>query len=102
MKYFNIIKEVFEKKGITEVGLIKVEDLLVQKEHILKDIDRYRSCIVFCIPYKTRNNTPDNISKYAAVYDYHYFLKTFLKTSLKSSRQDFPMRTSLGFATIRR
>ncbi len=97
MKYFNIIKEVFEKRGITEFGLIKVEDLLVQKEHILKDIDRYRSCIIFCIPYKTRNNCPDNISKYAAVYDYHYFFKDFSQSIVEELKARFPAEDFVGF-----
>ena len=98
MIHFYKIKNIFEKHGITEVGLIKTDQLIFQKEYLLKNAERYKSCIVFCIPYRSENNKPDNISKYAAVYDYHLFFKLFYGQIVVDLKREFPNDDFIGFS----
>ena len=98
MIHFDRIKNIFEKHGITEIGIIASDQLIFQKEYLLKDIEKYKSCIVFCIPYRSKNNTPDNISKYAAVYDYHLFFKLFFDQIFIDLKNAFPNDDFIGFS----
>ena len=97
MKSFELIKKIFEDRNITEVGIVQSRHLIFQKKYLLNDFEQYKSCIVFCIPYKTPNNNPDNISKYSAVYDYHLFFKCFFEDISVELKKAFPQHNFIGF-----
>lgn len=92
------IKKIFQNYSITEIGILPTSCLLYQKDHLLKNKDLFKSCIVFCIPYRTENNTPDNISKYSAIYDYHYYFKEFYENISSELSVAFPEEQFIGFS----
>lgn len=98
MKNIEIIKNIFEKENVYEVGFCSLNDLVFQKDHLLNNRDLYKSCIVFCIPYLAKDNNPKNLSKYAAVLDYHYFFKTLMDKIIPSLKSSFPNDDFIGFS----
>lgn len=68
------IKAIINKSGIKDVGFCSFEKV---KNHLLDCRAKQRipnnakTVITFVFPYKTKETPPENISRYAAVPDYH-------------------------------
>ena len=57
-----------------------------------------RSVIVFAFPYKVKEEKPFNISRYAAVKDYHKVLEKYLENYCCALKKEFPLNDFVWFA----
>ena len=70
----SIIRALFKKHDITELGFIPFETVKTNPSKSLP-ITSPKTLICFLMPYKTKKNTASYISKYAAVKDYHLYAR---------------------------
>ncbi len=69
---FEKIKSILQEEGITQIGMIKIDDCDIINQRILPEWAK--SAIMFSIPYRSTTETPkDGFSEYARIYDYHKF-----------------------------
>ena len=87
---FNIIKDILKCEGITNVGMIPINECEIINERILpKDA---KSAILFSIPYRSSTSKPtDGFSEYARIYDYHKFTQELYGRTIEA------MKNKTGF-----
>lgn len=56
-----------------------------------------QSIILFVFPYKVKENPPENISRYAAVDDYHPIVEKYLKECCEILQNAFPQNKFIPF-----
>ncbi len=87
------IAAIFFKHGITEVGFCGFDTV---RDHLLdcrakKRIPEGAKSILLCLfPYKVKEQKPKNISRYAAVPDYHGVCGAKLSEVAKALQKNFP------------
>lgn len=97
MKNVESILSVLASYGIDEVDFLDASLLTIINDRLLKDFS-CRTCILFTIPYNTKENNPTLISKYASPRDYHYFCNELFEKVLPELEDIFPNHQFLGFA----
>ena len=90
------IKQILNRWQINEIAFLDCTKLFVINEKYLKNYD-FKTCILFIIPYRTTENNPKWISKYAAPLDYHYFCKEMFECVEAELKQHFPDTVFKGF-----
>lgn len=91
------IKNIFKSFNINEIATISINELIIQKPHLLNRED-YLSCIFFIVPYNTAENQPHLISKYAVPQDYHLFFNELYKKLIPILENEFPNDRFIGFS----
>ena len=85
------IKEIFYEADIKDVGFCSFDDIkddLLECRALSRIPKNAKSVIVCLFPYKVKDNPPENISRYAAVPDYHKVCGEILRNvTLKLSEQ---------------
>ncbi len=56
-----------------------------------------KSIIIFAFPYKVKNEKPLNLSRYAAVKDYHEVVENFLNGYCIALKKEFPQNSFVPF-----
>ena len=84
----SIIRALFKKHDITELGFIPFETVKTNPSKSLP-ITSPKTLICFLMPYKTKKNTASYISKYAAVKDYHLYARRLFSYILPELRELF-------------
>ncbi|MDD4164323.1 MAG: 4Fe-4S double cluster binding domain-containing protein [Eubacteriales bacterium] len=71
----NKIKCIFADEGIDQTGVISAESFEIINPHLLPAGMRINSCIVFLVPYKTKDKNTDSfgVADFARSMDYHAF-----------------------------
>lgn len=91
------ISQVLSKWNINEIAFLDCADLPIINQRHMHNFE-FRTCILFIIPYRTAENNPKWISKYAAPLDYHYFCKEMFNSVIAELKQHFPDAVFKGFA----
>lgn len=88
----NKITEIVNKNGILDVGFLKFSEI---ENHLLDCRAKSRipknakSIIILLFPYKVKNEKPKNISRYAAVPDYHNVCGRYLENITADLKREF-------------
>ena len=78
----NKIIKISRDCGIEDIGFCsfsKVEDKLLDCAAKKRIPENAKTIILFLFPYKVKEEKPQNISRYAAVPDYHRVAKVYLE-----------------------
>lgn len=89
----NIIKGEY---GVCSFDTVK--DHLINCRNIDKIPENPQSIILFTFPYKVKEEKPVNISRYAAVPDYHPIIMESLENQIKSLKTAYPNNKFVAFA----
>lgn len=92
---YNFLTEIFKNKGIEFYGFcdfLNFENELFECSAKRRLPENSKTVITMLFPYKVKNDKPKNISRYAAVEDYHFVVGEILKDIveiLKEKYNDF-------------
>ncbi len=90
------IKELMSASGIPDTAVCEfgfVKDRLLPCRATARLPENPKSIIMAAFPYKVREEAPENISRYAAVKDYHIVCKGLLERAAEICRAEFPHNT---------
>ncbi len=80
------IKDILRNEGITNVGMLSIEDCDIINARILP-VDA-KSAILFSIPYRSVSEIPeDGFSEYARIYDYHKFCSNLYERTISLMKE---------------
>ncbi len=74
-----------------------VEDKLINCRNKEKLPNNAKSIILFAFPYKINDEKPKNISRYAAVADYHIIVMEYLNSIIDDLKKEYPNNKFVGF-----
>ncbi|MDD2269721.1 MAG: 4Fe-4S double cluster binding domain-containing protein [Eubacteriales bacterium] len=97
MKVTDTIEKILKDNGIEEFAFVKTSELKIINQRLLNNVD-YQTCILFIIPYNTRDNKPTFISKYSVPRDYHLFSSQLFNAVIPKLEEKFPNEIFKGFA----
>ena len=86
------VKKLLFHKDIYNVGFCRFSDV---KDHLIDCRAKSRipngakTVIMVFFPYRTKKEKPQNISRYAAVPDYHKICGRYLEEGIKALREEF-------------
>ena len=95
------VERIFKENGIGEVGFCAFDTV---KEHLLpcraaaRLPENAKSILICLFPYKVKEEPPENISRYAAVPDYHTVCGAKLEKAVKALDRRFPQNRFVWFA----
>lgn len=95
------VDELMLSEGIELTGAVPLSECTVTRDHLLKKAGIVAgTCIVFAIPYLSRNadTAVRNVSAYAVSRDYHLFVKQLSERLLPRLRERFPDNRFAFFA----
>ncbi len=75
----------------------KLKDNLIKCRKISEIPENAQSVIVFAFPYKVKKEKPLNISRYAAVTDYHIVVENFLNSYCSALKKEFKNNAFVPF-----
>lgn len=75
----------------------EVKDKLINCRKISEIPENAKSIIVFAFPYKVKEEKPLNISRYAAVTDYHVVVENFLNSYCSALKKEFKNNAFVPF-----
>ncbi len=87
------IKEIFKEVGILDVGFCSfdsISDKLLECRAKARLPENAKTVIIAVFPYKAEQNPPENISRYAAVADYHPICINYLEKAKEKLVEQFP------------
>jgi len=95
----NIIRQQAEKLGITDLGICAFDPVLaVLPSRKRSLIPEKAAAVIVCVfPYYFEDKTPRNISRYAAVEDYHLVAGQRLSLLCEQLRERFPQQEFISF-----
>ncbi len=88
-----LIKNIFADLGITEVGFCAfsaVKNALLECRAKARLPKNAKTVILCLFPYKIKEQPPENLSRYAAVPDYHPIVLNYLGRAAEIMRAAFP------------
>lgn len=81
--------------GVCDFAL--VEDKLINCRNKEKLPKSAKSIILFVFPYKIKEEKPRNISRYAAINDYHIIVMDYLNSIIADLKKEYPHNEFVGF-----
>lgn len=79
---FNKVKQILNNEGITNVGMLPLEECDIINHRILPA--DAKSVILFSIPYRSVTEIPnDGFSEYSRIYDYHKFCSRLYERTIE-------------------
>ncbi len=81
--------------GVCDFSL--VADKLINCRNIEKLPKNAKSIILFAFPYKIKDEKPKNISRYAAITDYHTVVINYLNNIIADLKKEYPHNEFVAF-----
>ena len=81
--------------GVCDFSLVK--DKLINCRNKERLPENAKSIILFAFPYKIKDEKPKNISRYAAITDYHTVVMSYLNNMITDLKNEYPHNEFIAF-----
>ena len=93
----DIIRQMFEKEGITLCAVLDAADCTLRLARLLEQKElTFRSAILFAVPYF--GGWPENLSAYAAPRDYHLYMRQLQERLCPVLEEQYSPHRFVGFS----